>query len=274
MNENLKLITDNRGRLYYLRFSKERQNLTLDDYTKPRSFIIEGVCEIYANKLYEMLVKIANKLQDLNPKEIKDLCELNISGSYVKLFTPFYKKYTGYRELKNGMGIYSGYCSSARIAYIIKQLLVFYEIDLDKCYLIIKEKEYHEPVTNRNADKESEVNKLEEFVNKNFVDSELIYQTIIEVVDYVNQFTKYNLYTCIAYSDFNIAVLNFIDFEYKNNKKYSVELIRFATNILAFARFRSLYLLDAIEYKFTYYIQEDGKKIHVQMHDVDYLEAE
>lgn len=271
MNENLKKIKNGWSGLYYLRFTTSNYDLELEDYTKPRSFIIKGVCELYARNLNDMIVKIADKLSKLYPEYLNDVYRHNIPGTRMDLFVP--SRRTNYLYVNHGLWVYNTAATSKLFAFAIRQMLELFHVNLDDCFLVVQQCRRMDIPDNRFVDPEEGEIALIDYVNNTYKDSNLMYKEIHDVLSYLNNEFSFSVYEISSLTEYNGYMNYILEHELCWEDKYNRRQVTLALTSLREARFYGDNLLDnLIKAPCKLMILEEDATVIVQLKDYDYLE--
>ena len=264
METFLKKIHAENFRLKYLIFSEAGNHNSLENYTRVKTFILDGYCEIANHIWYKMLLDITNALQSIKPLELTFLLETSSGVGKPALFVDHDKG--GYMKTSYGLYI-KKYTDANTIVLVIKRLLTVYGFNLDDAYLVVEVAPKYERQDKANLI-EIEKEKLKKFINKTFVDSDKYYEVATRVIDSLNKSLQYysptsynNLYLLNSLEDYDRYVNNaIIHCNYYCNIDYTIRERDLAIEWLRHARF---YGDDIFAYKpisLSSCVIEDGNK--------------
>ena len=212
MKSFLKKLESENFRLRFLNFSEIDSWSALDNYTRIKSFIVDGVFEIACSKWYKMYVEIVESLQKTKPLNQDFL--LNLSPFRGRC-TPFLD-YRAAGYLETSFGLYLRVPTAANdIIPTIKKMLRIYGFDARDAYLVI---ELNPDSASYYSDDivEQEQNDLFAFLKNTFVKAEDYYNVAIKAIEAMNE-TLQN-YTTTTYN--NLYLLSEQDYD-----RYSKEAI-------------------------------------------------
>lgn len=212
MEDFLKKLESENFRLRFLNFSEINSWSALDNYTRIRSFILDGVFEISCSKWYKMFIRIVEYLQKVRPQNYEYLLGLTAFKGRCKPFLDH--RAAGYIE--TGFGLYLRVPSSANeIIIAIKKILRDYSYKTSDAYLVVE-------LTPESASYHSgdiikqEQNDLYAFLKSTFVRADEYYEKAIKAIEAMNETLKE--YTNTTYN--NLYLLSDLDYD-----KYSKEAI-------------------------------------------------
>ncbi len=212
MKSFLKKLESENFRLRFLNFSEIDSWSALDNYTRIKSFIVDGVFEIACSKWYKMYIEIVESLQKTRPLNQDFL--LNISPFRGRC-TPFLDhKAAGYSETSFGLYVRVPTASND-VIFAIKKMLRIYGFDAHDTYLIV---ELNPESASYYSDDiiEQEQKDLLFFLKNTFVKAEEYYNVVIKAIAAMNE-TLQN-HTTTTYN--NLYLLSEEDYD-----RYSKEAI-------------------------------------------------
>lgn len=212
MKSFLKKLESENFRLRFLNFSEIDSWSTLDNYTRIKSFIVDGVFEIACSKWYLMYIQIVESLQKIRPLNINHLLSLS---PFKGRCTPFLNhRAAGYSE--TSFGLFLRVPTAANdVILAIKKMLRIYGFDTRDAYLVV---ELNPDSASYYSDDiiKQEQNDLFMFLKNTFVEAEDYYNIAINAIDAMNE-TLQNL-TTTTYN--NLYLLSEGDYD-----RYSKEAI-------------------------------------------------
>ena len=212
MKSFLKKLESENFRLRFLNFSEIDSWSALDNYTRIKSFIVDGVFEIACSKWYKMYIEIVESLQKTRPLNQDFLLNLT---PFRGRCTPFLDyRAAGYSE--TSFGLYLRVPTAANdVIPAIKKMLRIYGFDTRDAYLVI---ELNPDSASYYSDDiiEQEQNDLFAFLKNTFVKAEEYYSVAIKAISAMNEALQN--YTATTYN--NLYLLSELDYD-----RYSKEAI-------------------------------------------------
>ncbi len=240
MKSFLKKLESENFRLRFLNFSEIVSWSTLDNYTRIKSFVVDGVFEIACSKWYKMYIEIVESLQKIRPLNINHLLSLS---PFKGRCTPFLDyRAPGYSETSFGLFLRVPTASND-IIYAIKKTLRIYGFDTRHAYLVVElnpdSASYYS-----NDIIEQEQNDLLMFLKNTFVKAEDYYSVAIKAIEAMNE-TLQN-YTTTTYN--NLYLLSEDDYDRyskeaiekqlrRSNNTFTERELNLAVTWLSYARF-------------------------------------
>ena len=212
MKSFLKTLESENFRLRFLNFSEIDSWSALDNYTRIKSFIVDGVFEIACFKWYKMYIEIVESLQKTRPLNQDFL--LNLSPFRGRC-TPFLD-YRAAGYLETGFGLYLRVPTASNdVIPAIKKMLRIYGFDTRDAYLVIELNPDSASYYSDNIIKQEQSDLLT-FLKNTFVKAEDYYNVAIKAIAAMNE-TLQN-YTTTTYN--NLYLLSEQDYD-----RYSKEAI-------------------------------------------------
>ena len=212
MKSFLKKLESENFRLRFLNFSEIDSWSALDNYTRIKSFIVDGEFESACSKWYKMYIEIVESLQQIRPLSLDFL--LNLSP-FKGRCTPFLD-YHGAGYQQTNFGIYLRVPTAANeVIPSIKRMLRVYGFNPSDAYLVI---ELNPDSASYYSDDviEQEQQDLLNFLRATYVRADDYYQAAINAISAMND-TLLN-YTTTTYN--NLYLLSELDYD-----RYSKEAI-------------------------------------------------
>lgn len=240
MKSFLKKLESENFRLRYLNFSEIDSWSTLDNYTRIKSFIVDGFFEIACSKWYKMYVEIVKSLQKIRPLNSNHLLSLS---SFKGRCTPFLDyRAPGYSE--TSFGLYLRVPTAANdVILAIKKMLRIYGFDTRDAYLIV---ELNPDSASYYSDDiiEQEQNDLFMFLKNTFVKAEDYYNVAINAIDAMNETlqnfttTTYNNLYLLSEGDYDRYSKEAIEKQLRrSNNTFTERELDLAVSWLSYSRF-------------------------------------
>lgn len=218
MSDFLKKLQTGNFRLRFLKLSEINSWNALENYTRIKSFILDGNFEIACDKWYKMYLKIIESLQATHPIDLSFLLNLEPMVGRCKPFVDCSRQ--GY--LKTNFGLYIRDAGPAsKIVMAIKWLLKLYGFDWSNAYLVV---ELTPDCTNNDSDEiiENEKNDLKDYLQKTFVEADRYYDIAIRAIDEMNHSLQY--FSSTTYN--NLYLLSSYDFDKYSNDAIERQMAR------------------------------------------------
>lgn len=219
MKSFLKKLESENFRLRFLNFSEIDSWSALDNYTRIKSFIVDGVFEIACSKWYKMYIEIVESLQKTRPLNQDFLLHLS---PFRGRCTPFLD-YRAAGYLETSFGLYLRVPTAANdVIPAIKKMLRIYGFDLNNAYLIV---ELNPESVGYYSDDiiEQEQKDLFAFLKATFVKAENYYSNAIKLISVLNE-TLQN-HTTTTYN--NLYLLGREDYDKYSKEAITRQLYRF-----------------------------------------------
>ena len=234
-----KLETDN-FKLRFLNFSEIDCWSELDNYTRIKSFILNGAFEISCSKWYKMYIQIVDSLKKAMPLNLDHLLDLS---PFIGRCVPFLDhESTGYT--KTSFGLFLRVPTAANdVIWYVKSILKIYGFNLSDAYLVVElnpnsasyfSKEIVEQINND----------LFKIIKATFVRSDDYYNIAINGIDALNEalqnktVTVYNNLYLLSEEDYDKYSREAIETQIKRpNNTFSKSELNFAVTWLYYARF-------------------------------------
>ena len=240
MQSFLKKLESENFRLRFLNFSEIDSWSALDNYTRIKSFILDGEFELSCSKWYKMYISIVESLQKINPQNLEFLLNLSPFKGRCVPFLDY--RGAGY-ELTN-FGLYLRVPTAANdVIPAIKRMLRVYGFNSSDAYLII---ELNPDSASYYSDDiiEQEQFELLSFLEKTFVKASEYYDMSVKAIEEMNgslqQYTKttYNNLYLLGESDYDRYSKEAIEWQLRNpTNSFSRRELTLAVNWLNYSRF-------------------------------------
>lgn len=187
IEEKYGIIYINGLRYYQIDLKERRYDF---EYSKPLYFRYKNL-EIFAEKWTDLILKIVKKLDSLVSKTDEDYLNFSFDWSVHKLFTERETSYNYY--FKNNIYLNPN-MTALHIARAIRDLLIFYGLDLNSSYLIIRKMSKGEKVEVKTYFKNLTIEAFRNYLTEKFNLKEDSIERYIKNIEYLNKYlNKLNL---------------------------------------------------------------------------------
>lgn len=218
MSNFLKKLESENFRLRFLKFSEIDSWSALENYTRIKSFILDGQFEIACTKWYKMYLHIIELLQTVKPIDLERLLEIEPMTGRCRPFSDHLKG--GY--IKTDFGLYLRDPGAAnKVVPAIKWMLKLYGFNPEDAYLVVEltpdcANDYSDDIV------EAEKQELYDYLKKVFVEADRFYNMAVKAIDEMNHSLRY--FTTTTYN--NLYLLSGTDFDRYANDAVERQLAR------------------------------------------------
>ena len=218
MSNFLKKLESENFRLRFLKFSEIDSWSVLENYTRIKSFILNGQFEIASTKWYRMYLYIVELLQTVKPIDLGRLLAIEPMSGRCRPFLDHSQG--GY--LRTDFGLYLRDPGAAnKVVPAIMWMLKLYGFNPEDAYLVV---ELTPDCANDYSDGiiEAEKQELYDYLKRVFVEADRFYDMAIRGIDELNHSLRY--YSTTTYN--NLYLLNASDFDRYANDAIERQLDR------------------------------------------------